>query len=463
MPVNIPNIGTNLDALMSGIKTGSNLFSNIMRPILDREHQKQKAEQFAQQQKQLESHFQANFGLSKQAASRAAQAAQDAHQIAMNKLDPTFPAKQYEALENYYKSRIKNSGQKNGSVPIPNQASPIPVQEFGEGTSMLYPEGLQDVQKKAQQQSNNPSNLTGPDLELMRKFPALRGFHKKVFGIDPLAAENNALHGPARDAADLAKLKKEVGEDSDVYQNAKSAYDAQIDAKKDLRDLRARTKSGLKPGEKEFFDKETGVPLGKEIPLTAAERQSEEGNILFNELYPYVYKGASPFSGEGSIGRLQKAAANYKTDPKARQLFDDFLLSEKMLAATTVNEASTLKAGRTNRTYNMLKESLEAQDIPRMVKKLVKEYGIPASAQLKAAMRYQKALSEARNKARKGTPATQKLFYNPEMQAQHEAQVNEVTQPATEDKNVIVIDQNGKKFKTTEANASHLPNGWKRG
>jgi len=261
----------------------------------------------------------------------------------------------------------------------------------------------------------------------------------------------------------LAKLKKEVGENSEVYQNAKNAYDAQLDAKKDLRDLRARTKQGLKPGEKEFFDEQTGEPLGKEIPLTSAERQSEEGNILFNELYPYVYKGAAPFSGEGSIRRLEQAAANYKKDPKARKLFDDFLLAEKMLAATTVNEASTLKAGRTNRTYNMLKESLDAQDVPKTIKKLIKQYGLPASAQLKASMNYQKALSEARQKARKGTPATQKLFYNPEMQAQHEAQGNKEQPNSNENKAVIVIDPNGKKFETTEANAAHLPKGWKRG
>lgn len=134
-----------------------------------------------------------------------------------------------------------------------------------------------------------------------------------------------------------------------------------------------------------------------------------------------------------------------------------------MLAATTVNEASTLKAGRTNRTYNMLKESLDAQDVPKIIKKLIKQYGLPASAQLKASMNYQKALSDARQKARKGTPATQKLFYNPEMQAQHEAQTNEEQPNSNKNKAVIVIDPNGKKYETTEANATHLPKGWKRG
>jgi hypothetical protein len=177
--------------------------------------------------------------------------------------------------------------------------------------------------------------------------------------------------------------------------------------------------------------------LGKEIPLTAKERESEEGNILFNELYPHVYKGAAPFSGEGSIGRLQQAAAHYKSDPKARKLFDNFLLADKMLAATTVNEASTLKAGKTNTTYKMLKESLAAHDIPKLIKKLTQEYGLPASAQMKAAMRYQELLSDARKKARKSTPATQRLFYDPEIQAQHEAQQAEGNIPKKKGTKVI--------------------------
>lgn len=280
-----------------------------------------------------------------------------------------------------------------------------------------------------------------------------------------IAGGNSTLRGPARDASDLEKLKNQAGENSEVYQNAKSAYDATLEAKKDLRDLRARTKAGIKPGEKEFFDTASGQPLGKEVPFTDKERQSEEGNIMFNELYPIVYKGAAPFSGEGSITRLQKAAANYKTDPQAKKLFDDFLLANKMLAATTVNEASTLKARGTNTTYQMLKSSLDAQDIPKVITKLISQYNIPASAQLTAAMRYQKALSDARIKARKTVPATQKLFYDPQKQAQYEQQdytgSGATTTPS--DKEVIVVSPDKKRFKTTEANAANLPEGWSRG
>lgn len=324
-------------------------------------------------------------------------------------------------------------------------------------------QAIHQQQEQLMNQKKSSPKIGGIDMELIKAHPMLRGWYKKHYGFDPLSQEKeNVLHGAARDAADLAKLKEQVGENSEVYQNAKAQYDASLDAKKDLRDIRARTKAGLKTGEKEFFDPQTGEPLGKEIPLTAKEREAEEGNILFNELYPYVYKGAFPFSGEGSITRLENAAANYKTDPKARKLFDDFLLSDKVMAATAVNEASTLKSGHTNQTYNRLKESLESQDVPKAIKNIIKRYQIPASAQLKAAMRYQKILSDARIKARKGTPATQKLFYNPELQAQHEQQVNEGVTDSNP-KPVIVIDPNGKQFETSEENAAHLPEGWKRG
>ncbi len=421
MSTRIPLPGHMIDTLMNGLKTGSGLYTGAMHPILERE-----------KQKQLEAHFQEQLKLQKAAAGRAAQAAADAHK----KMDPMYEINQYQALENWIKGQAAQQAGQGGGGQMPGaQQPPMPQQEMGEGMGMFSPEGMQEAQQAPpvtapaapQTATAGAPNMGGLNLELLKAHPMLRGFAKKHLGFDPLAGESNVLHGPARDAADLAKLKSQVGENSEVYQNAKAAYDAQVDAKKDLRDLRARTKAGLKTGEKEFFDEETGAPLGKEIPLTATERQAEEGNILFNEFYPYVYKGGSPFSGEGSIGRLQQAAANYKTDPKARQMFDDLLLSDKMLAATVVNEASTLKAGKQNRTYGMLKESLESSDIPRVIKKLIKEYNIPASAQLKASMRYQKILSDARQKARKGTPATQKLFYNPEMQAQHEATQPEVT------------------------------------
>jgi hypothetical protein len=436
MALNIPMPELPLSGLNQAISTGGNLFSQMINPVIERENAqrqwRQHLDSMALQREQM-GHARRNDDIQRALLEQQLLKLQHSN-------DPMYELNQYKMLEDFIKK---------GGNPSQNAEEAIPTQEMGQGMGMFSPEGLKNAQQMSQENtSGNNAPKGGLDLELLKSHPMLRGWAKKHLGYDPLQGESNVLHGPARDAADLEKLRNQVGSESPVYKNAKAAYEAQMDAKRDLRDLRARTRQGLKPGEKEFFDANTGEPLGKEIPLTSKERESEEGNILFNELYPYVYKGAAPFSGEGSIQRLHQAAANYKTDPNARKLFDDFLLADKMLAATTVNEASTLKAGRTNRTYNMLRESLEAQDVPKMIKRLIKQYGLPASAQLRASMRYQELLSNARKKARKGTPATQRLFYNPELQAEHESQVNEEQPHSNEQAEIKEI--GGKKYKKIE-------------
>jgi hypothetical protein len=456
--VSIPGVSSSLDSFAQGF----GLTDNLMNQILARRHLSQQQKQFEQElalKKQQEARMGANMGLNRAIL-------QQRLNILKQKSDPNYELNRFNLLFGGGQSGNQMGGAQpvNAAPAQTSQEYPALDEMFSGRGAFPIPEEMPRTDPVQERPAMGGAQVNNALLETLRNDPAKRALFKHMYKFDPLApSQGEVLHGPARDAADLKKLKESEGENSEVYQNAKAAYEAQIDAKKDLRDLRARTKQGLKPGEKEFFDPETGVPLGKEIPLTAKERESEEGNILFNELYPHVYKGAAPFSGESSIRRLLEAAANYKTDPQAKKLFDDFLLAQKMLAATTVNEASTLKAGRTNRTYNMLKESLNAQDIPIKLEKIIKQYGIPPSAQLTAAMRYQKLLSDARNKARKGTPATQKLYYNPELQAQHEAQVYEGVPANTESKVVIVIDPDGKKFETTEDNAAHLPKGWKRG
>jgi hypothetical protein len=483
MALNIPLPGLPGDTLRQAATAGSGIYSRIMQPILERERLKQ-----------AEEHFKQNLALRKAAAGRAG-ANSDLHRLIIQEQLKALhrknnPIEAYQELLKAYQG-LGGEGEQEMPEGSPQQQNWLqaltvgqePQQPFegqglmngipqGSGT-LQNPEGnlrtfgaedfLQnpEIEKHKKKEANNPFGIDLKDLQKQL-------FYHSIGLKPPVSHAAGALHGPARDAADLERLRKEEGENSPVYQNAKNAYEAQSAAKQDLRDIRGRAKAGLKSGETLFYDPKSGVPLGKEIPLTAKERESEEGNILFNELYPLVYKGASPFSGEGSIRRLEKAASVYKTDPKARKLFDDYLLADKALAATVVNEASTLKSGKTNSTYAQLRESLQAQDIPKLVKKLIKEYKIPASASLKAGMRYQEALSNARKKARKSTPATQKLFFNPEMQTQYEQKKERNIETKNEDNKkasneVLVIDPDGNQFKTTKENAAYLPKGWRNG
>lgn len=404
MPTGIPLPGDLGELLRQGIATGGDLYTRMMQ--LNNANKNSDLERALLEQKVLEE---------------------------KNKNDPMYEINNLRNVMAMFQGQNPENGQGNQQGISP----PNPTQLVGQGMGALSPQGLQAEQSKppkniglrpydkmqnseAQLFQKN-GNIGGINLNAVMQHPVLRSYFKHHFGYDPI----DDYTGAAREASDLEKLRIQTGENSPVYQNAKAQYDASLNAKKDLSELRERTKTGLKPGETEFFDEKTRVPLGKNVPLTAEQRKEDEGNILFNTLYPLAYAGASPFWGEGSITRLQNAAANYKKDPKARQEFDDYLLSEKLLFANTVNEAATLGTRGTNQTYNMLKESLDAQDIPNIVKKLIKQYEIPASAGLRASQRYQKVLSDARNKAKSGVGAYRKYYYNPEQQDQTEQQLQE--------------------------------------
>lgn len=416
---------TGEQGLASGFKMGDSLIQNLM----NRQKMQQQAEQFAQE-----------LALRKQANARAAQAAADAHR----KMDPMYEINQYRALENWIKG---NAGQDGA------QQMPLPTQEMGEGMGMFTPEGLQSAQQ--QQQVSAPTG--GLDIELLKAHPVLRGFAKKHLGFDPLGHEV-ALQGAAREAMDLERLKGMLpgGAKNPVYQNALKAYNAKLHAQEDLSGIRGRTLGGLKTGERWLTDQQTGETIGKEIPLTATERTEYKGRGFFNHVFPQISGGLAPMSGEGSITRLSDAAGKYGIDPVSTKLVDDFLLSKKLLTAGTVKEAATLASGKQKATYQQLRDSLDSSDIPKTIEKIIKQFGLPPEAAMKADMRFAKMLNEATKVGEHSVPAFQQQYFDPEKQ-----QAKLTDDKAPED--VIVIDPNGQSFTTTKENAQHLPEGWSLG
>lgn len=361
MPINIPMPDLPGNALMKGLDTGSNMFARIMQQRL--------SQQAADRNQQL-------FPLRKQLLE--AQLVGQEH-----KNDPMYDINQFQALANML-----------GGMGMP-------------GT----PQG-EDV-----------SNTSDTNSDMLRNNPLLRGWFKHKFGFDPIS-EGNAYQGVAREAYDLERLKNEVGENSPVYKRAEASFNAKIKAQEDLSNQRNQRLEGLKPGER-WLKNDEGVIEGKEIPLTATERAEHSGRGFFNYIFPHINRGLSPFSGEKSIRNFEQAVSQYKTNPQAKKLVDDYLLAKKLIAAGVVKEAATLQSGRQKTTYQKLEDSINSTDIPKRIESLIRQYQLPNSANDLASRRFQQILSEGTKAGQQSVPAFQQLYFNPEEHTEKQKEQDE--------------------------------------
>ena len=197
--VNIPNVGNNLDALMNGIKTGSNFYTGIMNPILKREHEKQMAEQFGITNKRQAEQFAQQMALRKQQEGRMAQMQRLQMQQLRNKLDPNYEFNQFKALQDKIMGTSQPGGMQQPQQPVPNQ-------EMGEGMGMFSPQGMQEAQQTPQQQPQ----AQGGTFDALKQNPMLRGFFKHKFGFDPLAAVPQTPEQKNASALDLYRQKEAI-------------------------------------------------------------------------------------------------------------------------------------------------------------------------------------------------------------------------------------------------------------
>lgn len=295
----------------------------------------------------------------------------------------------------------------NGEPAQPMQS--MPTQEYGQGMGMFTPDGVQDAQQQAQQQQ--PQG----DMNAFLQTPMGRGLYHQVYGIDPMS-HTDVLTGPAREAMDLERLRQQQGENSPVYQMAKANMEAKQQSRQDVSETRQARLGGLKPGERWISDPQTGQPIGKEIPLTATERNEAKGRGFFNYAFDYISRGLAPLSGEGSIGKLADAASQYGQSPEATRIIDNYLLGQKLLTAGVIKEAATLASGKQKATYQQLRESLDSSDIPKIVSKFVKQFGLPPTAAMKADMRFKQVLNDATKTGERSVPAYSRNLFNPESQ-----------------------------------------------
>lgn len=427
MAYDIPLPGQPIDSFLKGVSTGSDLYTRIMDPILQREKNAEARRQFDEAKRQ----FDASLGFKTFSSQREFDEAKRQFDASLGLKTAEFQRE--DPINKFNRLMQVASMFQNPSQGIPQQGmGPITRGPNGVFAGLPNTEGLQKppinlpLQNANEVRSpvdmgNAETGQRGLDMKALiqasRQNPFLRGFLKESFHVDPT---ESGLTGPAREAESLESLRLQYGEDSPVYKNAKSQYESTLESRQDLRDLRERTKKGLQPGETEFFDEKTGMPLGKKVPLTEKERASEQANISFNYTYPFISQGAAPFSGPGSIERLENAALHYKTDPKAKNAFENMMLADKLLTPTTASEMNALALGRTNLSFKRLEDTLKVNDVPKIIKRLIKEYQIPAEANQRVAERYRQIISESRKRAIEQTPAHRKYFYDPERQAQYQ-------------------------------------------
>jgi hypothetical protein len=246
MALNIPNVGTNLEALMKGMDAGGSLFSRIMQPTLDREHQKQAAEQFKQQMALR----QAQFARSGQNSDINRKILEQQLMHLKNANDPMYEMNQYKALENFIKGGGNSMGGQQGA-----QQLPVPTQEMGEGMGMFTPEGMQQAQQG--QQGSPPTG--GIDLELLKSHPMLRGWAKKHLHFDPLAQVPQTPEEKQAASLDLfnkkenIKLANKTGSGETLTAPIKTKYQNVIggvtSARPILEKLISETKKGNIPGQ----------------------------------------------------------------------------------------------------------------------------------------------------------------------------------------------------------------------
>lgn len=157
-------------------------------------------------------------------------------------------------------------------------------------------------------------------------------------------------------------------------------------------------KTGGLPKGQHFAIGENGERIGVVRPKTAKERDVDRGTVTFKEFYPLVNFGLNRYSGENSIRNMEEDARNYKTNPEARKRIDQLLLARKVATLTTVNEAARFGAGKQNQVFNQFRKSLESYDVPERLDKLITQFQIPASANIKAGIRFQQILDKADKK-----------------------------------------------------------------
>jgi len=351
-------------------------------------------------------------------------------------------AKQAQEQERIFES-IRNGTFRNQSQPAGTQEQqPQDYMSALRGQELPQGQGPLANQSQPQVQNNNllPGGVNPDDI--------LRGLSYKAYGLTA-PTEGHTLTGAARDAESMKLLRDKYGANSDIVKTAEAQQKAETQRKEDLSEIRHRQLNGLKPGDTEIKDPNTGETIGFRKQTTEKQKESAKNTALFNSIFPYVYKGGAPFSGTGAASKLYETIKRAKTDPKAKQELLAFMIADKALTNTTITEAARFQSGKTNQVYNRYADSLKTENIHPKLKKWLKEYGIASEMNLLAGQEWQRILNASEKNANERIPATMDYYFNPEKQFEYQQKLANQNE-SLENNNVEpdnTITKNGKTFK----------------
>jgi len=465
MALNIPMPGLPGDALLKGINTGSQMFSRIMQPIIQREqlaeqgkyHQGSLAEQgkyhggllkhYEDRLKQEAIHQAQQMALAKQKEARLWAMAPLQRQVELlrmralqEKLDPNHEVNQikrlYELANNPEYANQSLAGNQNiqpNNELLRDKLSAMGM--FGQNNESMTGKGQFPMQEQMEapeypipETTSKVNESSKPNLMQM----IVGGALKKRTGVNPFAInKESALTGAARDAESMKLLAEREGKNSETYKMAEAIQRDKKQMHEDLSAIRQRQANGLKPGDTEIKDQQTGQVIGFRKQTTDKQKEAAKNTILFNQLYPLV-QGSAKLSGPGATARFEEAARTYHTNPNSKKIIDDLLIADKAASTTAVTEASRFNAGHTNQTFNRLVDTLKSEDIPKKLKKWIKEYGIPAEANIKADKRWQEELNKAEKLANSRIPATMDYYFDPDKQFAHQQEQQNAENPSNE-------------------------------
>ena len=250
----------------------------------------------------------------------------------------------------------------------------------------------------------------------VNKEDILRALTYKAFDLKAPSGKESAYTGAAREGLDMARLKNQYGENSEEYKNAQSIQHAKEQRNEDISEIRQRQMHGLKPGDTEIKDPNTGETIGFRKQTTEKQKEAAKNLHLFNGFYPLVVNGGAPFVGSDAAYQLQQTISKAKSNPIEREKLINFMIAEKGLTNSTITEAARFSSGKTNQTYNRYADSLKTENITPKLKKWLKEYGIDSEINREVGKRWQETMNKFEKEANQRIPATMDYYFDPDKQ-----------------------------------------------